>query len=125
MQSPQHTYLGPGTYAVNLQVTDNKGCTNDTVQMVTVVPLPDINFTATPNPGCVDSPISFDGQSSGSITLWQWDFGDGGFSYDQDPVHSYTAAGTYTVSLSITDVFWRPKLHADGCLCTPFAHGIV
>ncbi len=32
--------------------------------------------------------------------LWRW-----GFSYDQDPVHSYTAAGTYTVSLSITDVF--------------------
>ncbi|MFK7845850.1 MAG: FG-GAP-like repeat-containing protein [Rhodothermales bacterium] len=41
--------------------------------------------------------------SDGFIVLWAWDFGDGNTSSDENPVHTYAAYGTYTVSLTVTD----------------------
>ncbi len=41
--------------------------------------------------------------SDGSIASWSWDFGDGTMSTNQHPSHSYVAAGTYTVTLTVTD----------------------
>ncbi|MFF2147537.1 collagenase [Kitasatospora sp. NPDC058190] len=39
----------------------------------------------------------------GSITAWHWTFGDGSTSDQQNPAHTYAAAGTYTVALTVTD----------------------
>jgi len=39
---------------------------------------------------------------SGPITAWEWTFGDGGTSTDQNPSHTYDSAGTYSVSLKVT-----------------------
>jgi PKD repeat protein len=39
----------------------------------------------------------------GSVVSWSWNFGDGGISSDQNPSHTYTAAGTYSVKLTVTD----------------------
>jgi subtilisin family serine protease/chitodextrinase len=53
-----------------------------------------------------DLDVSFSDQSSdpdGSIVAWYWDFGDGSTSAAQNPVHSYLAAGSYTVTLTVTD----------------------
>ncbi|MBK7174995.1 MAG: carboxylesterase family protein [Bacteroidales bacterium] len=44
--------------------------------------------------------ISFNDQSNGA-TGWKWDFGDGGSSIEQNPVHTYSSEGTYLVSLFI------------------------
>jgi PKD repeat protein len=41
--------------------------------------------------------------ADGSVTAWSWDFGDGGSSDQQSPAHTYAAAGSYTVTLSVTD----------------------
>lgn len=41
--------------------------------------------------------------SDGSIAAWSWNFGDGAGSAIQNPSHTYAAAGTYTVSLTVTD----------------------
>ena len=41
--------------------------------------------------------------SDGSISSYSWDFGDGNSSTDANPVHNYAAAGTYSVSLTVTD----------------------
>lgn len=41
--------------------------------------------------------------SSGTISAWNWDFGDGNTSSQQNPVHFYAAVGTYTVCLEMTD----------------------
>lgn len=46
--------------------------------------------------------VSFYDQSSGDITSWYWDFGDGNTSTSQNPTHAYASAGTYTVTLSVT-----------------------
>ena len=42
----------------------------------------------------------FSDLSTDNPTVWEWSFGDGGSSTDQDPVHSYTMDGTYTVTLT-------------------------
>jgi PKD repeat protein len=47
--------------------------------------------------------VDFTDLSTGDVLTWDWDFGDGGTSADQDPIHEYTTAGVYTVTLVITD----------------------
>jgi trimeric autotransporter adhesin len=47
--------------------------------------------------------VAFTDSSTGSPTSWSWDFGDGGTSTAQSPSHTYQAAGTYTVKLTVLD----------------------
>ena len=50
--------------------------------------------------------IQFTGSATGGTTpytSWHWAFGDGGSAYTQNPVHSYSTAGTYTATLTVTD----------------------
>jgi PKD repeat protein len=53
-----------------------------------------VSFTDASTPG-----------SSGPLTAWAWDFGDGGTDTVQNPTHDYDAAGTYTVQLVVTGTF--------------------
>jgi PKD repeat protein len=46
--------------------------------------------------------VSFTDQSTNPVTSWAWDFGDGGTSTLQNPTHTYTAAGSYTVALTVS-----------------------
>ncbi len=56
---------------------------------------------------CAIGPITFmdssytDGQA---ITAWEWDFGDGGSSSDQNPVYQYPNSGNYDIFLTVRDV---------------------
>jgi PKD repeat protein len=59
-------------------------------------------FTADLNSGLAPLTVNFTDQSTGDITSWSWDFGDGASSTEQNPSHTYTDAGTYTVSLAVT-----------------------
>jgi TolB protein len=62
------------------------------------------DFTANPLFGAVPLTVTFEDLStsdSGTIDSWQWDFGDGQRSAEQYPIHTYTAAGAYSVSLTI------------------------
>ena len=59
-------------------------------------------FTADLASGPVPLAVNFTDQSTGDITSWSWDFGDGATSTEQNPSHTYTDAGTYTVSLAVT-----------------------
>ncbi len=66
---------------------------------------PPVSFSLTQENG--NSPeVRFQDESTGAMA-WNWQFGDGGQSDQENPIHTYTAAGTYTVSLTITN--------ADGC----------
>jgi PKD repeat protein len=63
------------------------------------------DFTATPLSGDAPLNIQFTDASSGSPTSWAWDFENDGIvdSTEQSPSHTYTAAGTYTVNLTVTN----------------------
>lgn len=60
---------------------------------------PIVGFTATPTVGLAPLTVQFNDTSLRSPTSWTWDFGDGSTSTDQNPEHTYTSTGTYTVKL--------------------------
>jgi PKD repeat protein len=64
---------------------------------------PTANFTGTPTSVNVGSNVQFTDSSTGSPTTWSWTFGDGGTSSSQNPLHPYSAAGSYTVALTVTN----------------------
>jgi PKD repeat protein len=103
-----HTYSGTGVYAVKLTVTDNQGATNTTTQNVSVTaPPPNQPPAAAFTSSATFLNASFDGTASsdpdGTIASYAWDFGDGATGTGATATHTYAAAGTYTVKLTVTD----------------------
>lgn len=60
------------------------------------------NFTATPLSGCSPKQIQFTSTSTGTISTYSWNFGNGATSAFQNPSTTYTSPGTYTVSLTVS-----------------------
>ena len=90
---------------MRLTVTDNQGASNNVTHSVTVTP-PNQPPTADFSPSCNDLQCTFTDHSSdpdGRVVGWSWRFGDGSVSNTQNPTHTYNAAGTYTVQLTVTD----------------------
>lgn len=61
-------------------------------------------FTAGYNPTYYGNPTYFTDQSTNETTSWNWSFGDGTTSTLQNPSHTYATTGTYTVTLSATNI---------------------
>ena len=92
---------------MTLTVTGLSG-TSATSQTIVVTNPLDANFDATPTQGSVPLTVLFMDTSIGEPTRWFWIFGDGQFQEITNPaeknvVHTYNAAGNYTVSLTISD----------------------
>jgi PKD repeat protein len=66
------------------------------------LPEPVADFAGTPLNGFAPLIVDFTDASSGAITNWDWVFGDGSTSTDQNPQNTYTIPGTYSVSLMVT-----------------------
>ncbi len=64
---------------------------------------PTADFDLAPAAGEAPLAVAFTDASTGDPTAWAWDFGDGGTSTAQNPGHTYVAAGTYTVALTVTN----------------------
>lgn len=108
-QNPSHTYTTSGTYTVNLTVTNSLGSTDlesktDYIT-VTIPGTPTADFSGTPTSGVQPLEVQFTDESTGSPTAWNWSFGDGEYSTWQHPIHTYSAAGTYTVILNASNSF--------------------
>jgi PKD repeat protein/tRNA A-37 threonylcarbamoyl transferase component Bud32/tetratricopeptide (TPR) repeat protein len=101
-QNPNYTYSSAGTYMVKLTVTGPGGF-DDEKQVISVTGEIVANFTATPTR---ERPltVNFKDTSSGEITSRAWDFENDGTtdSTEQNPSHTYSSAGTYTVKLTVT-----------------------
>ncbi|WP_298666458.1 PKD domain-containing protein [uncultured Methanofollis sp.] len=75
--------------------------TTTTVPTTGPTPAPiDADFTANMTLGTAPLTVGFTDLSTGIPTSWSWDFGDGATSTEQNPVHTYTEAGTYTITLT-------------------------
>ncbi len=108
-QNPMHTYTSAGDYTVMLTVSD--GTLSDTEIKTEYISVsqagaPMADFSADPLFGTVPLPVQFQDESTQGalpITDWNWNFGDGNTSTDQDPQHTYIAKGIYTVILTVSD----------------------
>lgn len=103
-QSPQHTFTSQGTYNVILEVRGPAG-SSQTVHTITVinptVQPPVARFTPTNQTIELGQGIQFTNGSSGSITHYLWEFGDGTISTDPNPRKLYNAPGTYNVKFTV------------------------
>lgn len=100
-----YAYETPGTYTVSLSVTDETNTTYTVTKTDYITVLEEeerADFEANVTSGAAPLAVQFTDLSTvKSITSWLWQFGDGGISQEQHPVHVYTENGTYDVGLTV------------------------
>ena len=103
-QNPSYTYLANGQYTVCLTVVNADSCTSTFCDTVTVSciagPVCNADFDAITD-NCPDIAFINKSSASGNIASYSWDFGDGSGSNGANPIHTYSANGTYNVCLTI------------------------
>ena len=106
-KNPTHIYSGTGPYNVNLQVTSGNGCIADTTLILnTIHPQPTAAFSISKPGICILDLVSFTDLSNGldgTVTAWNWSFGDGQQNSTPNPTHLYGSDNTFNVSLYITN----------------------
>jgi len=101
-QNPTHKYSKTGIYTVALTATNYNGSNTLTkAEYINVVTKPIANFSASPTSGIALLMVHFTDTSTETPAKWRWDFGDGSKSVHQNPIHKYSKAGNYTVSLTV------------------------
>jgi PKD repeat protein len=101
-QNPLHVYDREGTYTVTLVATNDAGSSYVRSMVITVTRLltvPVANFTANITEGYAPLTVQFTDTSTNSPTQWNWNFGDGTTSTEQNPVHVFSGEETYNVTL--------------------------
>jgi PKD repeat protein len=112
--NPTHTYTNETSETIvrtaTLTVTDDNGATSVATVTIDVWPenqAPTADAVAAPESGKTPLTVQFDGSASadadGTIASYEWDFGDGGSSTDAEPLYEFDTAGTYEVTLTVTD----------------------
>ncbi|MBP9602809.1 MAG: PKD domain-containing protein [Chromatiaceae bacterium] len=110
--NPSHAYATAGTFNVSLTVTDNLGKASTASATTATITAPPVNQAPTakangPYSGITGTAISFSSAGSsdtdGTIASYAWTFGDGGSATTANPSHAYATAGTFNVSLTVTD----------------------
>ncbi len=81
------------------------GCNKDEEDNGTTGDAPAAAFTADQTTITEGGTVNFTDLSTNTPTSWSWNFGDGGTSTSKDPSHTYSTAGTYTVSLTATNAY--------------------
>jgi PKD repeat protein len=105
-----HRFGTLGAYTVTLTVTDDIGKTGTASQTVSLGAdqVPTADFVYSPTDGAAPATVNFDASVSTpppgrSLVGWSWNFGDGGSGAGQRVSHLYAAAGSYVVTLTVTD----------------------
>lgn len=106
-QNPSHHYSGNGNYSVSLTVTDSHSC-KDTLIEIDYIKISGVlaSFEVNKDTVCSDENVIFTNTSENAYSF-VWNFGDGNFSEQKNPIHKYTEPGSYTVTL-VTQ-------HMSGC----------
>lgn len=109
VKNPEWTFDNPGTYTVSLTISDgvNTESITKTDYISVNTPLePVADFSSNYTSGLAPLSVDFTDQTtqgSESLTQWNWNFGDGSTSELQNPSHTFSEAGVYTVSLTVQD----------------------
>ena len=106
-RNPTHSYGAAGHYTVTFTVRDNDGDEDTKAREAEpTAPAPNEAPDADFEVHCSGLTCNFTDRSDdtdGNLVNWDWDFGDGSRSSDRNPAHSYGAAGSYAVTLTVRD----------------------
>ena len=106
VQNPNHTYSAAGTYHPILKVRDAAGAVSkDTHLAISAAVSFTVAANATPAQGSAPLAVAFTATPSGGTPplTYSWTFGDGATSTEQNPSHTYTAAGDYHPAVTVHD----------------------
>jgi PKD repeat protein len=111
-RNASHTYTKPGTYTATVTATDADGAFDEAEMTIVVDPppanqTPTVEVAATPRSGTAPLPVQFTSAArdpDGDQLLMVWDFGDGTKGGGPRMAHTYRAAGTYTATLTVSDL---------------------
>lgn len=101
-----HAYGSAGTYNILLSVTNQFGCTDDTLrsQVITILPTPEPAFSFSTDNGCVPLEVRFENETPDQeVQTAFWDLGNGETATTSDAIALYDTPGTYTVALTMTN----------------------
>jgi PKD repeat protein len=100
--NPTHAYSKAGTYTVTLTVTGASGTVTCTQPgYITAYTAPKARLSAAPRSGDAPLVVNFRNESTGNVTSWLWNFGDGSTSTGVNPTHTYNSPGTYRAELTV------------------------
>lgn len=109
LQDPAHTYSANGQYTVSLTVSDPYCRNTTTIANDIAIGQPVAGFTASPTTSAVPAVIAFTDTSTGSPApnQWNWSWGDGSWTNGttENPTHTYTSAGVYSVTLIASNLY--------------------
>jgi len=104
LRNPEHAFSTPGSSTVTLTITrDQRSAATSRVVVVAPAGVLGASFTFSPASPWSGGPVQFTDTSTGAPTSWQWDFGDGATATSRDPRHTYSAAGSRTVTLTVAN----------------------
>ena len=125
--NPQHAYTTAGTYTITLVVTASNGQADPEVKVnyVTVNPKPNAAFTASTNGCTLPVGVTFNNTSTGGVS-YAWNFGNTQTSTLQNPaIVNYATAGTYNVSLTVTNSFGCTATATQSLVVSNYQAGIT
>lgn len=109
---PPQEYLSPGTYVVTLEIENLQGCSDTDQETVQIYASPEVDILA--QNVCQGSESQFTDMSTfdpgDPIISWNWNFGDGNTSTNQNPIHTYLGTGNFFVTLAVQ----TPQCSAQG-----------
>ena len=99
----------PGQHVINVVGLDNSGASASAEVTIVIIDLdsvtPVAGFGADKTEIFPGTEVQFTDLSTHNPDTWEWDFGDGNTSTEQNPVHAYSETGTYTVTLTVTNSY--------------------
>jgi YVTN family beta-propeller protein len=117
-KNPVHTYRKAGKYSVTLTLNETGNKTEVTKSSYITISngyeAPIAAFSASPASGKTPLTVSFTDQSTGSPTSTKWTFGDGTYSTGKNPVHTYSKAGLYSITLAVSNADGSSTLTKTG-----------
>lgn len=113
---PTVTFISPGNYDFSLVAQNEFTCISQETQEYVVHSKPVVNYLSDIESGCSNLEVEFFNQTVGASNF-EWDFGDGSFSFDESPIHIYLNPGEYQVRLKATN--------SDGCQDSIANNGMI
>lgn len=101
ISNPIVTFSDTGYFPVTLTVEEN-GCLDVYTDTIVVYPPPEVSFSIPSLEGCAAYTVQFSDSSFAWTNIYyEWNFGDGNLSNEQNPLHTYVSPGTYQMQLKI------------------------